>query len=697
MKIQELYMTNINVKTQNNQASKERIEIIKDRVDLVEIIEKHIDLKIEGAQHVGLCPFHDEKTPSFHVERYHYHCFGCGAHGDVFDFLQNHLNLPFNESLDRLSSDYGISTINSMGADEKKALHESFKKRKEEDEKRRVKEREDAAKESNRIWASSSTELHNDPNIRKKQLRYIDRKGIFPTAVRFGKNQMGFYSIIIPLRNIKGEIRTLQFISVDGGGKIFKSFLPAGEKKGNFFQIGKIIDGEPFSVAEGYATSVSVHKGSNRPVIAAMDSGNLSSVIGNLYQKYPNSEITMAGDNDKVGIEKANEVAKMFGCKVVFPKFPEDKELNDKGEMLTDFNDLQQACGIEEVKKQLEQTIEHKVFKPHSLEDLLLFPDKEWLIDQVIGAGDLGMFYGPAGTGKTFLVIDMIISCLMGYGWAERFKTKRPLNIAYCAGEGLSGLKSRFGAAVKHNKVKPSLKNFTFFNTMPQLFLEHEEADHETIKRFVDEWKSNQEKGTADPLDILFIDTLHTSTIGADENSAKDMGKALHLCRYASKELGCAVVLIHHSNKGGNEERGSSALRGAMDVIIEITKPKKDPSTMICSKLKDGKQWQSQNFELIPVDGTKSVCVSWKDLIDSKEKKGKADEHIERILRKMNEYPESEFTVKQVSEIIGEKESNTRKLLKKMTDTGVCCKKLKNPKQEKLSKNNPYVYWKGEI
>lgn len=350
-------MTNNIVKTRNKQVDKETIDIIKDRIDLVEVIEKHIDLKKAGSAYVGLCPFHDEKTPSFSVKSNHYHCYGCEAHGDVFDFLEKHLNLPFIESLERLSSEHGISTISSMGEDERKSLHESVKRKREKDERKRAKEKENAAKEANRIWDSSSTEPHNDPKIRKNQLSYVVRKGIPPTGVRFGTNQQGFDSIIIPTENIKGEIRSLQFISDLDDPQ--KKFLSGSEKQGNFFKIGQITDGEPFTVSEGYATAVSVHEGSDEPVIAAMDSGNLLSVISNLRGKYPNSEITIAGDNDDVGQKKAKEAAKLYGCKVVFPEFPKGKELNKEGKRRTDFNDLQEACGIEEVRKQIENATHH--------------------------------------------------------------------------------------------------------------------------------------------------------------------------------------------------------------------------------------------------------------------------------------------------------------------------------------------------
>ena len=63
------------------------IEDLKHQADIVVVIQDYVSLKKTGATYKGLCPFHGEKTPSFHVNRDKgfFHCFGCGAGGDVFD------------------------------------------------------------------------------------------------------------------------------------------------------------------------------------------------------------------------------------------------------------------------------------------------------------------------------------------------------------------------------------------------------------------------------------------------------------------------------------------------------------------------------------------------------------------------------------------------------------------------------------
>lgn len=79
---------------------------LRQRVDLVELISRYVILRRRGAEFVGLCPFHDERTPSFTVvpRRGFFHCFGCGAHGDAVAFLQAQLGMTFLEACAALGS-----------------------------------------------------------------------------------------------------------------------------------------------------------------------------------------------------------------------------------------------------------------------------------------------------------------------------------------------------------------------------------------------------------------------------------------------------------------------------------------------------------------------------------------------------------------------------------------------------------------
>lgn len=83
---------------------------IKDRLDIVDVIGDKVRLHRAGRSFKGLCPFHDEKTPSFHVsqERQNYHCFGCGKGGDVFSFVMETEGLDFRDALELLAERAGV-------------------------------------------------------------------------------------------------------------------------------------------------------------------------------------------------------------------------------------------------------------------------------------------------------------------------------------------------------------------------------------------------------------------------------------------------------------------------------------------------------------------------------------------------------------------------------------------------------------
>ena len=80
------------------------------RADVVDIIGRHVQLKKGGANFMGLCPFHGEKSPSFSVSpaKQFYHCFGCGKSGNVIGFLMDHTGMPFIEAVKDLAQQYGL-------------------------------------------------------------------------------------------------------------------------------------------------------------------------------------------------------------------------------------------------------------------------------------------------------------------------------------------------------------------------------------------------------------------------------------------------------------------------------------------------------------------------------------------------------------------------------------------------------------
>lgn len=88
----------------------ELVEEVRMKNDIVDVISGYVRMQKRGSNYVGLCPFHNEKTPSFAVSgsKQMYHCFGCGAGGNVFTFLMNYENYSFQEAVKVLADRAGV-------------------------------------------------------------------------------------------------------------------------------------------------------------------------------------------------------------------------------------------------------------------------------------------------------------------------------------------------------------------------------------------------------------------------------------------------------------------------------------------------------------------------------------------------------------------------------------------------------------
>jgi len=99
--------------------SRESLELLRSRVDLVEVLNPYIKLQRAGSAYKALCPFHEERSPSFVIQKgdSHYHCFGCGAHGDAIQFLMTHLRMSFTEAVESLADKFQVQLEEAKTSD----------------------------------------------------------------------------------------------------------------------------------------------------------------------------------------------------------------------------------------------------------------------------------------------------------------------------------------------------------------------------------------------------------------------------------------------------------------------------------------------------------------------------------------------------------------------------------------------------
>lgn len=240
-------------------------------------------------------------------------------------------------------------------------------------------------------------------------------------------------------------------------------------------------------------------------------------------------------------------------------------------------------------------------FAMQTLAQVLAHPPLQWLVEGIFPQRGLVCWYGQPTCGKTFLALDASMNVARGSDeWFGRAMTGVP--VIYVAGEGVGGLSNRLRSWVARHcnpDAEPSA-NIRIVAEPPNLFDGDAGEFAETIR--------------AIKPGLVVIDTLARSSTGADENSARDMGKVIQACDFLVKSLNCCVLLVHHSKKGmSGGERGSSALRGACDVMLEIKNHHKEGIRELVlsgaeAKIKDGAESESVYFRL-EVEGESCIVV----------------------------------------------------------------------------------------
>jgi len=99
----------------------ETIDRIHDTADILDVVSRYVDLKKRGRNFFGLCPFHNEKTPSFSVapDKGIYHCFGCGNGGNAVNFIMEFEKISFVEAIQELGDQFGVP-VEFTGSDDSK-------------------------------------------------------------------------------------------------------------------------------------------------------------------------------------------------------------------------------------------------------------------------------------------------------------------------------------------------------------------------------------------------------------------------------------------------------------------------------------------------------------------------------------------------------------------------------------------------
>ena len=300
---------------------------VKAATDLAEVVREHgVTLRAQGRQLVGLCPFHEEQTPSFLVdpEKQLYKCFGCDAGGDVFNFIQTLEHVSFPEALAKLTAKAGIS-LTGEGArvpclEPRRARNSP------------AGDRQRRTAKAMRVWRAAIPAA-GTPVQTYLQSRAIDIA--LPHTIRLRRlkhRSGGIFPVMVALVTSstddtpRGIHRT--FLARDGKGKaaVEPQRMMLGPCRGGAVRLAPLDDG--LMVGEGIETCLSVMQITGRPAWAALSTYGLRTL--NLPKGV--REVTVLADGDDPGEAAAQEVARRWkrqGRRVRIARPPRGLDFND--------------------------------------------------------------------------------------------------------------------------------------------------------------------------------------------------------------------------------------------------------------------------------------------------------------------------------------------------------------------------------
>lgn len=372
------------------------------------------------------------------------------------------------------------------------------------------------------------------------------------------------------------EPASLQFIGPEGG-----KLTAPGPMRGWFTVGSRPTPGATVYVCEGIGQGWAAHQATRAPAAVAFGAGRMESVARALLERVPGVRVVLVADRGKE--PDAERIARDLGCVWVAP--PTDFKKND------DVNDLHQRDGLQAVAELLAQAQEPEKPEPRfrlmTAEELAALPAVRWRVRGVLPAEGLVAVFGPPGSGKSFLTLDLLGAVAEGRDWFGRRTSPAP--VTYCALEGEAGISQRVQAYRSHYGQAPAGMRF-----IAQPFALLELGDVAELAEAI--------RAAGGAGGIVAIDTLNRASPGADENDSRDMGRIIEGAKVLQAALGGLVLLVHHSGKDAAKGlRGHSSLLAALDAAVEVTRDG-DRREWRASKSKDGPDGEAHPFRLDVVE-----------------------------------------------------------------------------------------------
>jgi hypothetical protein len=228
----------------------------------------------------------------------------------------------------------------------------------------------------------------------------------------------------------------------------------------------------------------------------------------------------------------------------------------------------------------------------YTIGELVAQPVADYLIKGLLPKRSLAMIYGESGSGKTFVVIDMLCAVALGTSW--RGHRVKQAGVIYVAAEAQHSVGVRFKAYARYHGVDLSEAPI---GIVPQsINLMGGRVDRDLLVK-----ACNEMSARGFPVGLIVIDTLNRVMGGADENASDAMGTLITQVDAIKEATGATVFIVHHAGKDNSRgARGHSSLRAAVDAEFEVTRTGRVRSIKV-TKSRDGADGVTYPVELISI------------------------------------------------------------------------------------------------
>lgn len=264
---------------------------------------------------------------------------------------------------------------------------------------------------------------------------------------------------------------------------------------------------------------------------------------------------------------------------------------------------VQELTATEDIAKEFETTPKDsptaKPIKQIAIEHWDSIQDEpvKWLIEGVIPVGAFTALYGPPGSFKSFIALDIAEAIATGRTWMGHGVTEKGA-VLYICGEGFGGVGARIKACKQHHQTKNGAPIYVIRH---QLNLRSSVEDFNALMVAIETLVME----TGINFKMIIVDTLARAFGGGNENDSADMGAFITACgRIQQIVQDCALMILHHSGKDQSRGlRGHSSLLGAVDTELELLRFEEQMKGVITiSKQKDGEDNKRIGFEMVRIE-----------------------------------------------------------------------------------------------